>query len=105
MTKCEFLIRDKIFYGFKVTGHVGFDVKGKDVVCAAISALTQSSVIGLKDVMKLNVDYSIKDGFVECKIIESNECAQNMIKTLHDALLQLSKQYPKNVSFFEVEVK
>lgn len=105
MTKCEFLIHEKRFYGFKITGHVGFDVKGKDIVCAAISALAQSSIMGLKDVMKLEIDYSIKDSFVECKLIESNECAQNMIETLYETLLQLSKQYPKNVSFFEVEVK
>ncbi len=105
MTRCEFFLNEGVFEGFKITGHVGIDVKGKDVVCAAISALSQSTLIGLKEVMHLNVDYRLKDGLLECNLREKNECAQTMLKTLYETLFQLSRQYPKNVSVRETEVK
>ncbi len=104
MTRCEFLISKGVFYGFKITGHVGFDVKGKDVVCAAISAVSQSTLMGLNEVMKMDVDYEVKDGLIKCGLKSNNECAQFMIKTLYQTLVQLSKQYPRNVSISEVEV-
>ncbi len=104
MTRCEFLIKDGIFYGFKISGHVGFDVKGKDVLCAAISAVSQSTLIGLNEVMKLDVNYEIKDGLIECNLKNNNECAQFMMETLYQTLVQLAKQYPRNVSISEVEV-
>jgi uncharacterized protein YsxB (DUF464 family) len=104
MTHCEFLIGKGIFHGFKITGHVGFDVKGKDVVCAAISAVSQSTLIGLNEVMKVDLNYEIKDGLIRCDLKDSNECAQFMMKTLYQTLVQISKQYPRNVSISEVEV-
>lgn len=34
--------------GFTITGHAGYDVMGKDIVCAAVSALSQTCVISLE---------------------------------------------------------
>lgn len=105
MTRCEFFLKEGIFESFKITGHVGLDVKGKDIVCAAISALSQSTLIGLKEVMKIDLDYELKEGFVRCDLRDKNECAQMMVKTLYETLVQLSKQYPRNVVVQEMEVR
>ena len=40
MTKITFYKWDNTFYGFKETGHTGWDEAGKDVLCAALSAMT-----------------------------------------------------------------
>ena len=38
MTKITFYKWDNTFYGFKETGHTGWDEAGKDVLCAALGA-------------------------------------------------------------------
>ncbi len=105
MTECEFLFCNGEYVGFRISGHVGLSVKGKDVVCAAISALSQSTLMGLNEVLKMDVDYNIKDGLIKCELKRSDYCAQKMIETLYKTLIQLSDQYPKNVSVFGTEVK
>jgi|UniRef100_A0A7V3RE85 uncharacterized protein YsxB (DUF464 family) len=105
MTRCDFFLESGEYIGFKISGHVGLGVKGKDLVCASVSALSQSTLIGLNEVLKMDIDYKIEDGMIECHLKESNECAQKIVSTLHRTLDQLSKQYPKNVSVFGTEVK
>ena len=39
--------------GFTASGHSGFAERGHDIVCAAVSALTQTCELGLSDVLGL----------------------------------------------------
>lgn len=57
-------VNDKI-YGFSITGHSGYDEKDYDIVCSAISVISQTIVIGITDVLKINTKYKIKDGFLQ----------------------------------------
>ena len=43
--------------GFSVTGHSGYAEEGQDIVCAAVSALTQAACIGLVQIAELHVDH------------------------------------------------
>ena len=104
MTRCEFLFHKGRYVGFHFYGHVGIDKKGKDVVCAAVSAVTQATIIGLEEVLGEKVKYEIKDGSIECVLDGKAECAQRMIETLHKTTKQLSAQYAKNLTVSEMEV-
>ena len=53
MTRVEFFDQDGRITGFSCSGHSGYAEEGSDIVCAAISALTQGAVIGLKEVIGL----------------------------------------------------
>ena len=67
MTKVDiFINQDGYIHGFQAKGHSGYAVHGEDIVCAAISALTQATVIGLTEVLKLEVEFSRKDQFLSC---------------------------------------
>ncbi|WP_456400220.1 ribosomal-processing cysteine protease Prp [Mesoaciditoga sp.] len=104
MTKCEFLFHNDRYVGFRFYGHVGIDKKGKDIVCAAVSAVTQATIIGLKEVLGESVEYVIEEGSIKCSFDGKSECAQKMVETLHKTTKQLSYQYPKNLRVFEMEV-
>ena len=104
MTRCVFFSHNDRYTAFKISGHVGLGIKGKDVVCAAVSAVTQATIIGLKEVLGEKIVYEIKDGLIKCDAKSENDCAQKMIETLQKTLLQLSKQYPKNLLVFQTEV-
>ena len=52
----------------KVEGHSGFDVAGQDIVCSAVSAIVQTAVIGLVDVVGIEPIYHQKSGLAHLKI-------------------------------------
>lgn len=47
---------DKIF-SVKINDHSGYDDAGKDIVCAAISALSQTILHAMTDLLKANIDF------------------------------------------------
>lgn len=66
------------FTKLKVFGHSGYDVLGKDIVCAAVSSVVQSIVIGLKNVICEDFIYVINDEDAYVFIDISNYNVENM---------------------------
>lgn len=71
--------------GFEAEGHTGYAEQGSDIVCAAVSALTQGAVIGLKEVIGLDVALDISDGYMYCMLPKGISARQQ-----HDAELILN---------------
>ena len=89
---------------FTAKGHSGYGEYGTDIVCAAISALTQACVMGITDVVKAPAHYITKDdvGLLEMKLLpqtteEQIAKAQILICTLELALSSISKEYPGTI--------
>ena len=61
MVKIVFFKRGKTYYGFREIGHAGFDEEGKDIICAAVSAMTMLVINTIEVVWGSNVDYTIDD--------------------------------------------
>ena len=61
-----------------------------DMVCNSVSVLSQSVVIGLDEVMKLNVNYEIKDGYLALDLKgftpSEVEQAQVLLKTFEKSI-------------------
>jgi hypothetical protein len=55
---------------FDVSGHSGYSEAGKDIVCAAVSAIVQTAILGLTDVLRVDIVYQQKAGQVRCVIPE-----------------------------------
>jgi len=80
------------FYG---DGHSNFAKKGKDIVCAAVSTLLQTAVLGLKDYLCLNVNAKKRDAFLDVSI-EGNtlqEKADIILETMAMGLRAIEKEY------------
>ena len=43
------------------SGHTGYGVAGEDIVCAGISTLIQSALLGLLQVVGINVKYTVDE--------------------------------------------
>ena len=91
--------------GFRAEQHTGYAPAGQDIVCAAVSALTQATLNGLVSVQKLPVD-SQKDekkALLEARLgkdagdAEIRE-AQVRLRTLQEAMEAIERQYPRFVS-------
>ena len=92
---------------YRAEGHAGYADYGYDIVCAAISALTQSTLNGLQNVLKAPVMYEIDDqvGLREARLTpEVSEAqlqqAQLLLVTLQEGLQAIERSNPQNVRIF-----
>lgn len=80
----------------EVQGHSGYAEKGSDIVCAAISVLTEATYNYLKATGN-TVGMTAIDGYFFMVIEEINESGKNIISSFTNMVDDLIKQYPKNI--------
>jgi uncharacterized protein YsxB (DUF464 family) len=89
-----------------VTGHADYSESGRDIVCSAVSALTQAALLGLTDVVKLDINFTRRDGLLQFSVpkditrAERHDC-DIVLDTLAAALADLCKGYG---DFIKLEV-
>ncbi len=107
MTRIElFRSLDGQICGFDASGHADFADYGNDIVCAAISAITQTALLGLIDGLGIEVDYSMQDGNLFLQLPEEiapplAEKAHVILDTMRLGLLSLSQEQPAHISVRE----
>ena len=109
MTKIEFYKTDLGWRGFQAQGHTGFANSGEDIVCAAVSVLTQTTVLGLKQVLGIDSQVQIdeKKGLLVCLLPDELNAAQwgqaqILLEVLYVGLLATAEEYGDYVSVKEV---
>lgn len=89
---------DKKVIACHVSGHAGYDDHGYDIVCAAVSVLTCTAILGLQDIAKQDGKYSNSSG--QCEILLTGsltQSGQDILETMILGLSQVSVQYPSFV--------
>jgi len=84
--------------GFSVTGHANTAPHGRDIVCAGVSALTQTAILGLGEHLKKKIKYKAESGdlFVDMEDAP-DELTDAILKTMKLGLIEIEKLYPKVV--------
>ena len=110
MTDIKFFKKNEIFVGFECSGHTGYEEFGKDILCATVSGITQSVIIGLKDVCKINVKLNRrdKDGYIKAELpskleLDKQRDAQVLLQTLYLSIKDLAEGYSKYISMEVIE--
>ncbi len=84
--------------GFTVTGHAGYAEAGADIVCAGVSAITLTAVLGLRDVLGCDGTYATEDGRLTVRLKTAPDGrATVVIQTMQAGLRELARQYPHYV--------
>ncbi len=104
-TTVTFLKRsDGALLGYRANGHSGYAESGADIVCAAISALTQTTLNGLKNVLKAPVMFDQDDDGAFIEAILTPEASEDQIRqaqlllvTLLEGLQAIQRGYPRNL--------
>ncbi len=90
------------------SGHTGYGVSGEDIVCAGVSTLIQSALLGLLQVAQINVKYKVDEekGSLKLTLPEKLTAAER-----HDAdvilntmLCGLKDFYTEYSDFINLEV-
>ena len=88
---------------FSLNGHAGYDVQGKDIVCAAVSAVTNMALIGLGEKLKLELKFEKSDsGYLKVELpenIDSDDMivAQFLLESLVTEYLDIESNYGKYI--------
>jgi len=84
---------------FQSKGHSGYHDSGKDIVCAAISAILQTALLGIIAFDHEITEYSTEDGFLECNLAKKSANdfeiqIQSVVTTAALGCLNIAIQYP-----------
>ncbi len=110
------IYRDKFknIVKYSVEGHSGFAEKGRDIVCAAVSVLAQTTLISLNKVCGIDekhMHYSIDDINGMLLVFLSNNLdkekrikANIVLESMETGLLAITEDYPEYVTLEYREV-
>lgn len=88
--------------GGKVTvkGHANYAEPGQDIVCAAISTLSQVFVASVEGLTAAQIKTAQTGGYMEIVIEESTERAQVLLDSFLLGCRMIADEYPDNVRVF-----
>ncbi|NLC69110.1 MAG: ribosomal-processing cysteine protease Prp [Clostridiaceae bacterium] len=103
--------RDKegFIWKFDIRGHSGYAEKGKDIICAGVSALGYTAVGALAELTGIN-NYAEKEGYMECSIPgdvkdDLKPSVKVILETVFIGLKQIENSYKEYVVVEEEEVQ
>lgn len=83
----------------QIKGHAKAAAKGSDIVCAAISVLGETALLGLLKYAKVKVDYNVQPGNMHFSLEEApGEKSDAILETMFLGFEEVAKAYPKNVA-------
>lgn len=96
-----YTLPDGTLKGFEAAGHAGGRRSGEyDLVCSAVSALTQTGVNALCAVAGVTPDVIVRDGYLRCLLPDGQQAqmaAQIVLKTVLQGLNDVEQGYPKHL--------
>lgn len=93
MVVITFQSTDGEYAGFTADGHAAYADVGQDIVCAAVSALTQGAVAALEGLSSCKTRVKIESGHLECHVRDPDTQSQVILAGLELALEQLKNEY------------
>ena len=89
--------------GFSVRGHAAAAPKGQDIVCAGVSALAQTAVLGLQRRLGVGVSVSAGAGRLACRLPsrmepDAAQRAQDLLETVLLGFTAIGSAYPRHAA-------
>ncbi|MDH7478449.1 MAG: ribosomal-processing cysteine protease Prp [Syntrophomonadaceae bacterium] len=86
----------------RVKGHAGYGVRGQDIVCAGVSALTQSALLGLQRFLAGDVQLELAEGLLQVVLPErlspeERNNASVILETVMLGIEHIALNYPRNI--------
>ena len=80
-----------------IDGHAGYEEKGKDIVCAGVTALTQTLVKSIEDLTEDKIEYDISPGRVGITYRNLSEKARTLVDSFFIGICMIADEFPENV--------
>ena len=109
MTKVLISKKDNRIFEVECDGHTNYGEKGEDIVCASLSSIVQTAVLGLLVVVGVELDMKRDDeqGYLRFTLPKNlNEQKRNESAIVLDTMLcGISDLYESFSDYIELEVK
>ena len=88
--------------GYEVTGHSGTAARGEDIVCAGVSALAQTALLGIGKHLHRETDYEVASGKLSMKLKGApDDLTEAVLQSMLLGLRDIEKLTPKAVRINE----
>lgn len=82
----------------KISGHAGYAEPGKDIVCAAVTALTQTLVQSIDDLTDDEIEYRISPGNAEIEYRNLSEKSKTLVDSFFVGIRLIADEFPDYVA-------
>lgn len=110
MTKIKLFKRNDVFVKIECSGHTGYDIEGRDIVCASVSSIVQSCMLGITKTLgiRAKITRRDRDGYIKLELpLDTDrdlmDKAQLLIEVLKDSIADLLNGYSKYISMEVIE--
>ncbi len=98
-----FLTAEDKIKGFAVTGHSNTAEYGRDIICAGVSSLTQTALLGVGRYLERDLDFEADSGNLTLDLKEPpDELTEAILQTMLLGLQEIEKLHPNIV---KIELK
>lgn len=108
MIKAVFKKSGNKITAFHITGHADFDDYGRDIICSGVSAISQTIVLGITQVLKTDASIIMEEGDISLNLYKSSEedidRCQTLFETMKLGLISMEKGYGDYINVIEEEV-
>lgn len=91
--------------GFAVSGHSGYARRGADIVCAGVSAIAQTTILGLQQELGICCSGHQADGELSCQLPtelgEAATAADLLLRTMLQGLSAMAGAYADYVQILD----
>jgi uncharacterized protein YsxB (DUF464 family) len=89
--------------GFEAKGHANAGPRGQDIVCAAVSVLTDSIFLGLDKHLRRELEWSAEAGDIAVRLKdEPDELTETLLATMFLGLSEIQNIYPEKIRIREI---
>lgn len=105
MIKVNFYLSDDLISGYEISGHSGSADYGEDIICASVSSAAYMAANTVTDVLFINAQIDVRDGYMKIVLDEKLSDAQPVLKGLRLHLESLAGDYPQNIKVTTSQIR
>lgn len=83
--------------GIEISGHAGYAETGKDIVCAGVTALTQTLIRSLEDLTRDEIEYDISPGRADIHYRNLSEEGRLLVDSFFIGVCSIADEFPDHV--------
>ena len=81
----------------EIFGHAGYAEPGKDIVCAGVTALTQTLIQSIENLTDNKIEYRISPGKVEVEYRNLSEKSKTLVDSFFVGICLIAEEFPEYV--------
>lgn len=83
--------------GVTVSGHAGFAGVGKDIICAGVTALTQTLIKSMNDLTEDKIEYEMSPGRADIKYRDLSKEGKLLVDSFFIGICLIVNEFPDYV--------